>query len=57
MYSQVLRHIADPHREEYPDALERVYKNLLDLFYTKEKASPAVKDSTTLLKGGEFHLN
>ncbi|KAI9555924.1 hypothetical protein GHT06_018461 [Daphnia sinensis] len=60
--SQVLRHIADIHREEFPEAAELVYKNfyvdnLLDSFYTEEEASRAVKDSTALLKKGGFHLN
>ncbi|XP_045033882.1 uncharacterized protein LOC123475353 [Daphnia magna] len=60
--SQVLRHIADLHREEFPEAAERVYKNfyvdnLLDSFYTEEAASRAVKDSTALIKKGGFHLN
>ncbi|XP_045028564.1 uncharacterized protein LOC123471395 [Daphnia magna] len=60
--SQVLRHIADLHHEEFSEAAERVYKNfyvdnLLDSFYTEEEASRAVKDSTALLKKGGFHLN
>ncbi|XP_045036869.1 uncharacterized protein LOC123477554 [Daphnia magna] len=60
--SQVLRHIADLHREEFPEAAERFYKNFyvnnhLDSFYTEEEASRVVKDSTALLKKGGFHLN
>ncbi|XP_032796144.2 uncharacterized protein LOC116932482 [Daphnia magna] len=60
--SQVLRHIADLHREEFPEATEKVYKNfyvdnLLDSFYTEDKASRAVKNSTALLKKGGFYLN
>ncbi|XP_045032024.1 uncharacterized protein LOC123474155 [Daphnia magna] len=60
--SQVLQHFADLHREEFFEAAERVYKNcyvdnLLDSFYTEEKASRAVKDSTALIKKGGFHLN
>ncbi|XP_045033927.1 uncharacterized protein LOC116933188 [Daphnia magna] len=60
--SQVLRHIADLHREEFPEAAERFYKNfyvdnLLDSFYTEEEANRAIKDSTALLKRGGFHLN
>ncbi|XP_045032124.1 uncharacterized protein LOC123474258 [Daphnia magna] len=43
--SQVLRHIADLHREEFPEAAER------------QDASRAVKDSTALQKKGGFHLN
>ncbi|XP_045027085.1 uncharacterized protein LOC123470615 [Daphnia magna] len=59
---KVLRHIADLHREEFPEAAERVYKNfyvdnILDSFYIEEEASRAVKDSTALLKTGGFHLN
>ena len=60
--SQVLRHIADLNREEFPQAAERVYTNfyvdnLLDSFYTEAEATQAVKDSTALLKKGGFHLN
>jgi hypothetical protein len=60
--SQVLRHIADINRAEFPQAAERVYSNfyvdnLLDSFYTKAEATQAVKDSTALLKKGGFHLN
>ncbi|XP_045030441.1 uncharacterized protein LOC123472633 [Daphnia magna] len=55
--SQILRHIADLHREEFSEAAERVYKNfyvdnLLDSIYTEEEASQAIKDSTALLKKG-----
>jgi hypothetical protein len=60
--SQVLRHVADLYREEFPEAAQRIYTNfyvdnLLDSFYTEEEAIQAVKDSTALLKKGGFHLN
>ncbi|KZS08018.1 Uncharacterized protein APZ42_028147 [Daphnia magna] len=62
IFSQVLQHFADLHREEFFEVAERVYKNcyvdnLLDSFYTEEEASRAVKDSTALIKKGGFHLN
>ena len=57
--SQVLRHVADLHREEFPEASERIYRNfyvdnLLDSFYTEEEANKAVQDSTALLRKGGF---
>ena len=60
--SQVLRHIADLNREEFPQAAERIYTNFyvdnyLDSFYTEAEAIQAVEDSTALLKKGGFHLN
>jgi hypothetical protein len=60
--SQVLRHVADLNKDEFPEAAQRIYTNfyvdnLLDSFYTEEEAIQAVKDSTALLKRGGFHLN
>ncbi|XP_045033908.1 uncharacterized protein LOC123475368 [Daphnia magna] len=57
--SKVLRQIADLHREEFPEAAEKVYKNfyvdyLLDIFYTEDEASRVVKDSTALLKKNDL---